>query len=199
MDGALALARSSSLAFLARHSHAQTLSSAPPPLPRPFCSSTESPSIRQPACSFAPNCQLAALTCCTDLARRDHHHHDPQTNARHPFDPTHIARVRMAGQSNRRWGVTDPISRAPPTDAELALDVALLDELRSQNTFEAPEETEKRYAPRQRHGIRADDMQRCCSTDSSEGRRRICSPCWLGEGSRAVRYRQCRRQDLHLR
>ncbi|KAL1628293.1 polynucleotide adenylyltransferase [Diplodia seriata] len=52
----------------------------------------------------------------------------------------------MAGQSARRWGVTDPISRAPPTDAELALDAALLDELRGQNTFEAPEETEKRGA-----------------------------------------------------
>lgn len=52
----------------------------------------------------------------------------------------------MAAPQPRRWGVTDPISRHTPTDAELVLDASLLDELRAQNTFEAPEETEKRGA-----------------------------------------------------
>ncbi|KAK8435717.1 poly(A) polymerase Pap [Phyllosticta citricarpa] len=56
----------------------------------------------------------------------------------------------MAAPMNKRWGVTDPISRKPPTEAELSMDAALLEELRDQKTFEAPEETEKRGAALQK-------------------------------------------------
>ncbi|KAF2087038.1 Poly(A) polymerase [Saccharata proteae CBS 121410] len=50
----------------------------------------------------------------------------------------------MASQANQRFGTTDPISDKLPTEADLALDRQLLDELRSQNTYESAEETEKR-------------------------------------------------------
>ena len=42
-------------------------------------------------------------------------------------------------------GVTPPISTAMPTDAETSATTALLEELRRQNTFEAAEDTEKRF------------------------------------------------------
>jgi len=43
-----------------------------------------------------------------------------------------------------RWGLTDPISTAPPTATELQLNQSLIDELRSQNNFEPAEQSEKR-------------------------------------------------------
>ncbi|KAF2229415.1 Poly(A) polymerase PAPalpha [Viridothelium virens] len=43
-----------------------------------------------------------------------------------------------------QWGLTQPISTTEPTKQELALNEALLAELKSQNNFEAPEETKKR-------------------------------------------------------
>ncbi len=53
----------------------------------------------------------------------------------------------MAAQQGRQWGMTPPISTTLPTDKELALNDALIAELKSQNNFEAPEETEKvRYS-----------------------------------------------------
>lgn len=49
----------------------------------------------------------------------------------------------MEGEQ-RQWGTTPPVSTAFPTKEELALNDALVAELKSQNNFEAPEETEKR-------------------------------------------------------
>ena len=49
-------------------------------------------------------------------------------------------------QQNHRWGVTDSISTNFPTEQELALNDSLIAELRAQNTFEATEETNRRYA-----------------------------------------------------
>ncbi|KAF2843573.1 Poly(A) polymerase papa [Patellaria atrata CBS 101060] len=46
--------------------------------------------------------------------------------------------------STRRWGLTDPLSNALPTDKELEMTETLLKELRAQGNFEAPEATEKR-------------------------------------------------------
>lgn len=46
----------------------------------------------------------------------------------------------------RQWGTTPPVSTALPTDKELALNDALVADLKSQNNFEAPEDTEKRYS-----------------------------------------------------
>lgn len=45
---------------------------------------------------------------------------------------------------NRQWGVTAPISVNFSTEKELALNDAMVAELRAQNTFEATEETNRR-------------------------------------------------------
>ncbi len=44
----------------------------------------------------------------------------------------------------KQWGVTPPISIALPTQAELAINDALVEELKRQNNFETPEETQRR-------------------------------------------------------
>ena len=41
-------------------------------------------------------------------------------------------------------GLTPPISQSLPTPAELAANDALIEELKRQNNFESPEETEHR-------------------------------------------------------
>jgi poly(A) polymerase len=48
--------------------------------------------------------------------------------------------------TERTWGITKPISSAPPTSAELHSTNLLLEELRRQNTFESASETKKRCA-----------------------------------------------------
>jgi poly(A) polymerase len=48
----------------------------------------------------------------------------------------------MAG--SRQFGVTPPISLALPTDDELRLNESLIAELRSQNNFEAADDTDRR-------------------------------------------------------
>lgn len=52
----------------------------------------------------------------------------------------------MDGQPTRQWGMTPPIATNLPTEKELALNDAMVAELKTQNNFEAPEETEKRSA-----------------------------------------------------
>lgn len=47
-------------------------------------------------------------------------------------------------QENKQWGTTPPLSTAAPTARDLELNDALLAELKSQNNFEAPEDTDKR-------------------------------------------------------
>ena len=51
----------------------------------------------------------------------------------------------MATPQIRHKGVTPPISMTLPTAAELTANDALIAELKSQNNFESPEETERRY------------------------------------------------------
>ena len=46
--------------------------------------------------------------------------------------------------SQQQWGVTPPISMSAPTEKELELNDALLAELKQQDNFESPEDTEKR-------------------------------------------------------
>jgi len=47
--------------------------------------------------------------------------------------------------TERVWGITKPISVAPPTAAETHSTNLLLEELRRQNTFESGSETKKRF------------------------------------------------------
>jgi poly(A) polymerase len=44
----------------------------------------------------------------------------------------------------QQWGVTPPVSMTFPTEADLAINDALVEELKTQNNFERPEETKKR-------------------------------------------------------
>ncbi|KAA8651544.1 polynucleotide adenylyltransferase [Aspergillus tanneri] len=50
----------------------------------------------------------------------------------------------MAASTGRQWGVTPPISTALPTPDELAANDDLIGELKLQNNFESPAETEQR-------------------------------------------------------
>lgn len=50
----------------------------------------------------------------------------------------------MATPPVRQWGVTPPISMALPTKDEVAANDDLIAELKAQNNFEAPSETERR-------------------------------------------------------
>lgn len=50
----------------------------------------------------------------------------------------------MAAPSTRQWGVTPPISTVLPTADELAANDDLIAELKAQNNFESPAETERR-------------------------------------------------------
>ena len=50
----------------------------------------------------------------------------------------------MATQQQKQWGTTPPISNALPTPAELGENDNLIAELKRQNNFEAPSETEQR-------------------------------------------------------
>lgn len=52
----------------------------------------------------------------------------------------------MGGSAPKQWGVTPPISMVGPTDAENAVNQALVEELKRQNSFELPEESQKRIA-----------------------------------------------------
>lgn len=51
----------------------------------------------------------------------------------------------MAAPPARQWGVTPPISTVLPTPDELVANDDLIAELKAQNNFEAPSETERRY------------------------------------------------------
>lgn len=44
----------------------------------------------------------------------------------------------------QQWGTTPPVSTAFPTEKEIGLNDTMIEELKGQNNFEAPEETEKR-------------------------------------------------------
>jgi poly(A) polymerase len=46
--------------------------------------------------------------------------------------------------SERMYGVTPPMKEDLPTQPELAATEALIDELKRQNTFESPSDTDKR-------------------------------------------------------
>lgn len=52
----------------------------------------------------------------------------------------------MAAPPARQWGVTPPISTILPTPDEVAANDDLIAELKAQNNFEPPSETERRYA-----------------------------------------------------
>jgi poly(A) polymerase len=48
-------------------------------------------------------------------------------------------------ESQRHWGVTGSISFARPTEEEVSANAALIEELKSQGSFESAEESQRRY------------------------------------------------------
>ena len=46
--------------------------------------------------------------------------------------------------NDKQWGITPPISVSFPTQLEREANDALIAELKAQNNFESPEETERR-------------------------------------------------------
>lgn len=50
----------------------------------------------------------------------------------------------MAAPAARQWGVTPPISTVLPTSNELSANDDLIEELKSQDNFEPPSETDRR-------------------------------------------------------
>ena len=56
----------------------------------------------------------------------------------------HLDTFSMAAPPVRQWGVTPPISTVLPTPDELAANDDLITELKVQNNFESPAETERR-------------------------------------------------------
>lgn len=50
----------------------------------------------------------------------------------------------MAGTTSKQWGMTPPVSVELPTSDEIKLNDALMDELKLQGNFEAPEATSRR-------------------------------------------------------
>lgn len=50
----------------------------------------------------------------------------------------------MATPASKQWGTTPPISNALPTPQDNAQNDALVAELKKNNNYEAPAETEKR-------------------------------------------------------
>lgn len=48
-------------------------------------------------------------------------------------------------QNDDTRGVSAPLSTDPPTERDLKLSGELIQELKAQNNFEAPEQTQKRY------------------------------------------------------
>jgi hypothetical protein len=61
------------------------------------------------------------------------------------FDIAPCLAINMANPGAGQLGVTAPLSVALPTDAELQASAALVDELKRQNNYESPTETNKRY------------------------------------------------------
>lgn len=49
-------------------------------------------------------------------------------------------------ETQKQWGVTPPISTVGPTDQENTVNIALIDELKRQNSFESQEESQRRIA-----------------------------------------------------
>lgn len=50
----------------------------------------------------------------------------------------------MSGSSQQKWGLFPPLSTQFPSDAERSLNDRMIEELKGQNNFEAPEETKRR-------------------------------------------------------
>ena len=58
----------------------------------------------------------------------------------------------MATNPPKKYGVTPPVSLNFPTEAEIAANDELIEELKRQNNFELLEETERRYDGEWIHG-----------------------------------------------
>lgn len=79
--------------------------------------------------------------------------------------------------ASQQWGVTPPVSTAFPTDKEIVLNDALVEELKNQNNFEAPEDTEKRYVVLEVDPLSAKTSQNTSTTNAAEDHGRIRETC----------------------
>lgn len=61
----------------------------------------------------------------------------------------------------KQWGCTPPISNALPTPDEVAANDRLISELKAQNNFEAPAETERRYGRYDTHVFELTGQETC--------------------------------------
>ena len=81
--------------------------------------------------------------------------------------------------ATRQWGVTPPVSMTFPTETDIAINDALVEELKSQNNFEKPEETQKRYDARRDERWEEDHRltmwltERLCSSQFRRSRRNL--------------------------
>lgn len=106
----------------------------------------------------------------------------------------------MAATQDKQWGTTPPISTALPTTTELEANDALVAELKKENNFESPEETEKRLSPiLDRSDILTDIApQKIDPAADTEDNYRIRQACQQVEESIEICYRCCWWEDLHL-
>ena len=106
----------------------------------------------------------------------------------------------MAAIQDKQWGTTPPISTALPTTTELEANDALVAELKKENNFESPEETEKRSClPLDRSDTLTDvAQQKNDPTADTEDNRRVRQACQQIEESIQICHRCCWWEDLHL-
>lgn len=76
----------------------------------------------------------------------------------------------MATPPARQWGVTPPISTILPTQDELAANDDLIAELKAQNNFELPSETERRCVTEIEEMDTGEASEQCADNESIESK-----------------------------
>ena len=76
-----------------------------------------------------------------------HHFKSVMAPAEQPKYLLSPAPMFSSNQSPRYLGITDPISVSPPTEAEEAATIAMMEELHRQGVFESAEDSKRRCVP----------------------------------------------------